>query len=318
MRPRSVPISVEGYIGLPGAGKTFALSKRGLRAIEEGRRVFSNYGLEGSMPIKGWDCANVGNTKDPGPACTCGECFVSISNAMVLVDEINLWAPSRMWNSLPLGLLHRWAQVRKYQTQILWTAQHEARVDKVIREVTGWIWLCRPILFGMAFSLKAFEPSDLRRERSRALDSQFLLLRKRVAASYDTMRLVDVGSQFGGLSGAEELPLEGRPVRTAIPAASVGELPGDPWGLPSEAEKVRRALERSGYDPSGWESVGGERPGGWLDLLGAADSDGSSGDGEAAEAGERPGARRENGDGLGGGVGAEGDPWAQLPSGLPR
>jgi len=196
MRPRSTPISVEGYIGLPGSGKTYALTIRGMKALEAGRRVFSNYGLEGSEPIVGWDCENVGNVKDPGPSCQCGKCFVSISNAVVLVDEINLWAPSRLWAALPLGLLHRWAQVRKYQTQVFWTAQHEARVDKVIREVTGWIWQCRPVFLGLGFSLKAFEPSDLRKERARALDSQLLWLRRRVVASYDTMRLVDVGSQF--------------------------------------------------------------------------------------------------------------------------
>lgn len=195
MKPRSVPISVEGFIGLPGSGKTYALSVRGLKALKAGRRVFSNYDLRGTMPLDVWDHANIGNTKDPGPACECGSCFVSISDAVVLVDEINLWAPSRLWNALPIGLLHRWAQVRKYRTQILWSAQHEDRVDKVIREVTGWIWECKPILLGRWFSLHAYEPSDLRRELSRkALGSSVLRLRPDIAEAYDTFRIVDVGS----------------------------------------------------------------------------------------------------------------------------
>lgn len=246
MRPRSVPISVEGYVGLPGAGKSYALSVRGLAAMKEGRRVFSNYGLAGTEAIRGWDCRNVGNTKDPGPSCECGRCFVSISNAVVLVDEINLWAPSRMWAALPLGLLHRWAQVRKYRTQILWSAQHEARVDKVIREVTGWVWMCRPVLMGRAFSLKAYEPSDLRHEGKRALDSQFLWLRRRVAESYDTMKLIDVGSQFGTTAMV--------PMRSE----DIPELEADPWGL-APATMPGGALHARRYGASGWEG-GDDRP----------------------------------------------------------
>ena len=200
MKPLSVPISVEGYVGLPGSGKTYALAWRGLEALRAGRRVFSNFGLEGSIPLRSWDHENVGNTKDPGPPCTCGECFVSIEDAVVLVDEINLWAPSRLWNALPLGLLHRWAQVRKYRTQIIWSSQHEARVDKVIREVTGWVWMCSPtpLSFGRRFSYVAFEPHDLRRVGGRPLDRNGLWLRRGIAASYDTFELVATGDHLTG------------------------------------------------------------------------------------------------------------------------
>jgi len=224
VRPRSVAISVEGFIGLPGAGKTYALAQRGLREIQRGRRVYSNFGLRGSLPLDVWDHANVGNTKDPGPSCDCGECFVSISDACVLLDEINLWAPSRLWNALPIGLLHRWAQVRKYRTTILWSAQHEDRVDKVIREVTGWIWECRPFPGGRllhwvpgypTFRLEAYEPSDLRRELSRkALGRANPKLRADIAEAYDTFRIVDLGSHTkrNALTGGDERVRAGRAV----------------------------------------------------------------------------------------------------------
>jgi hypothetical protein len=135
---------------------------------------------------------------------------------VVLVDEINLWAPSRLWNALPIGLLHRWAQVRKYRTQILWSAQHEDRVDKVIREVTGWIWECKPILLGRYFSLHAYEPSDLRRELTRkALGSSVMRLRPDIAEAYDTFRIVDVGSHVA--------LTRGRPDRVGVEAARVAK-----------------------------------------------------------------------------------------------
>ena len=278
MKPRSVAISVEGYIGLPGAGKTYALALRGIEAMRQGRRVFSNFGLRGTIPLTAWDHDNVGNTKDPGPPCECGECFVSISHAVVLVDEINLWAPSRMWNALPMGLLHRWAQVRKYETQILWSAQHEARVDKVIREVTGFIWECKATVAGQlfhwlpgisTFRMKAFEPHDLRKQGAQPLHSRGLRLKRGIAEAYDTFELVAMGSQF-------ELQTKKSEIRTALPVRDPrpiseqltgslpddemtvehvlapvngkGSLPSDPWATAPEWKDERGSSDRHDSD----------------------------------------------------------------------
>jgi len=246
VRPRSVAISVEGFIGLPGAGKTYALALRGVEAMRQGRRVFSNFGLRGSIPLEVWDHENVGNTKDPGPPCECGECFVSISHAVVLVDEINLWAPSRMWNALPMGLLHRWAQVRKYETQILWSAQHEARVDKVIREVTGFIWECKATVAGQflhwlpfvsTFRLKAFEPHDLRKIGAQPLSTRGLRLKRGIAEAYDTFELVAMGSQFElEAKPTKELKVEQTRELPPLPAVEVGTAPGGRARVPDDVE----------------------------------------------------------------------------------
>lgn len=69
----------------------------------------------------------------------CGGCSKGIT---VLIDELNLWAPSRLWEKLGLGVLQRWAYARKDGLDIVWSAQHEARIDKVAREVTESIWSC--------------------------------------------------------------------------------------------------------------------------------------------------------------------------------
>jgi hypothetical protein len=63
----------------------------------------------------------------------------------VLIDELNLWAPSRLWQETGIGVLNRWAYARKDGLDIFWTAQHEARIDKVAREVTEHIWACSKI-----------------------------------------------------------------------------------------------------------------------------------------------------------------------------
>ncbi len=260
MKPRTVDISVEGFIGLPGAGKTYSLAVRGLKALEKGRTVYSNFGLAGTIPLEVWDHENIGKTKDPGPSCTCGTCFVSISDAVVLVDEINLWAPSRMWNALPIGLLHRWAQVRKYRTQILWSAQHEDRVDKVIREVTGWMWECVPHrlpIIGGWFTLHAFEPSDMRRTQTRkSLGSASYRLKLEVASAYDTFQIIDFGSQ--GLIQPKIQPiLQGRnePVRTDPPAplGLIVETTDPPWeGGIEEGGFVGVGPSANRHPKSGW------------------------------------------------------------------
>ncbi len=59
----------------------------------------------------------------------------------VLLDELNLWAPSRLWHKLGIGVLTRWAYVRKDGIEVRWSAQHESRIDKVPREVTDFIWV---------------------------------------------------------------------------------------------------------------------------------------------------------------------------------
>jgi hypothetical protein len=79
---------------------------------------------------------------------SCPGCSTGIT---VAIDELNLWAPSRLWQELGIGVLNRWAYVRKDGLDIVWSAQHEARIDKVAREVTDHIWACRS--FGGSFSL---------------------------------------------------------------------------------------------------------------------------------------------------------------------
>jgi zonular occludens toxin Zot len=85
------------------------------------------------------------------PVCAVWNCEGCSKGVTVLLDELNLWAPSRFWERLGIGVLNRWAYVRKDGLAILWSAQHEARIDKVAREVTEFMWSCRSL--GGAFRL---------------------------------------------------------------------------------------------------------------------------------------------------------------------
>lgn len=74
------------------------------------------------------------------PMCRVYDCDGCSKGITVLIDELNLWAPSRLWQSLGLGVLNRWAYARKDGLEVHWSAQHESRVDKVAREVTDHIY----------------------------------------------------------------------------------------------------------------------------------------------------------------------------------
>jgi hypothetical protein len=77
------------------------------------------------------------------PTCNVWRCSGCSNGITIALDELNLWAPSRFWAKLGIGVLTRFAYVRKDGLELLWSAQHEARIDKVAREVTDFIWSCK-------------------------------------------------------------------------------------------------------------------------------------------------------------------------------
>lgn len=105
----------------------------------------------GVRVIKSWDELMALRVKrDPfgiahASSCPMRECAGCSRGITVLLDELNLWAPSRLWQKLGIGVLTRWAYVRKDGMDVRWSAQHESRIDKVAREVTDFIWTCRSV-----------------------------------------------------------------------------------------------------------------------------------------------------------------------------
>jgi hypothetical protein len=79
------------------------------------------------------------------PECNVWSCHGCSKGITIVLDELNLWAPSRFWATLGIGVLTRFAYTRKDGIRLVWTAQHEARIDKVAREVTDFIYSCSSI-----------------------------------------------------------------------------------------------------------------------------------------------------------------------------
>lgn len=168
---------IEGYVGRPGSGKSYTLTRRALALAGRGRTVFANY------PIDAEGCW----TFRP-------EQLLDLPPGVIVIDEAHLWFPARMSLKLPPSWLAMLSQTRKNGWDLLWCAQHEARVDRVIRDVSSWMHLCsawfshdgHPVLF----KTETYEPEFFRNPK-KCVGTNWRRFDKKVAGAYDTFeRLV--------------------------------------------------------------------------------------------------------------------------------
>jgi len=228
------PMSVEGYIGKWGDGKTYMLAKEGIQAITDPKclGVFATFHIDELEPkiassetIKNWTT---------GQAELIGQWYVETRETfrapgkvfhlptriltdvlplirvpkplirqgyyvLILIDEINVILPSRMWSQLPVDMLYSWGQGRKRGHQVRWSAQSERRVDAVAREVTQFIHECRAKLGSEGspwfFRVRKYEAEDIslgetNRKRVR-ISSKWYRRKDSIQTRYDTLEEVE-------------------------------------------------------------------------------------------------------------------------------
>ena len=183
---------IEAYIGRPGTGKTYTLTERALREKAKGQDVYTNY------PVKG--CTLFGPDD-----------LLHLPPGVIVIDEAHLWFPARQALRLPPSWLAKLSQTRKSGWTMLWSTQHEKRVDSVLRDVTNWFWLCRcyqipgspkPFLF----TAQCYEPEEFR-QKKKAYYTTRRFFRQQVASAYDTYGSIAVAkhaqSQTDAYAGTE-------------------------------------------------------------------------------------------------------------------
>jgi len=168
---------ITSYVGLPGSGKTYGLVLEALKSIKQGRKVYSNFdiAIDGIVRIKGFSD------------------LVKVRDGLVILDELNLWFPSRLWQSIPPEILSLWAQSRKRGIDLVYSTQHLDRVDKVIREVTNYIIRCNSIsIFGLQFFIySTYQPEDWDKQSRKSLGRRIVRFRQSVANLYDTYQIIE-------------------------------------------------------------------------------------------------------------------------------
>lgn len=169
---------IEGYIGRPGSGKSYTLTERALREANHGRQVFTNYGLIHENVF----------TFTPDQ-------LLDLPPGLIVIDEAHLWFPARMSLRLPPSWLAMLSQTRKNGWDLLWCAQHEARCDRVLRDVSSYLWLCSAWFkvddHPLFFVSESYEPEFFRKP-SKRMTRRIRRFDKKVAAAYDTYESLTV------------------------------------------------------------------------------------------------------------------------------
>lgn len=181
---------IEGYIGRPGSGKSYTLTARTLEAAKQGRQCFTNFGLKHPNVER----ITIEDLTDP-----------QMPAGLVVIDEAHLWFDARLSMKLPPSLLMRMSQTRKMGWDLLWCTQDEGNVDKRIKVVTNWMWLCgawggwngHPI----AFTSMCYEPRSFRK-KGQHHQRAIRYFDKEVAESYDTLESLQVASHVAALEDA--------------------------------------------------------------------------------------------------------------------
>ena len=132
---------IYGIVGLPGSGKTYKATKDALKHIKKGIPVYSNYKILGARKYE--------SLLD----------ILAVRRGFIVVDEINLLAPARYFDSFPPELAYFWAQSRKFGLTICYTSQAIERVDKIIREITNYCYQMKA--FGPLYWYKEYQPLEL-------------------------------------------------------------------------------------------------------------------------------------------------------------
>lgn len=163
---------IEGYIGRPGSGKSYAMTAKALAEADRDRLVFTNWFVD-----------------HPNVYYFTPEQLLDLPPGVVMIDEAHLWFPARGALRLPMSWLAGMSQTRKRGWDLVWAAQHETRVDRVIRDVSSWMWKCtawfeydgHPVLF----KRDCYEPEFFRQPK-RKVATSVSLFSKRVADAYNT------------------------------------------------------------------------------------------------------------------------------------
>lgn len=168
---------VEGFTGLPGSGKTYWLTK-----IATERRK-----KEPDLPI--WANFHLG-ISDTNYFQNLSEVF-GVRKGLILVDEINLVCPSRWWNKFPPQLAYFWSQTRKFGLDIYWTSQHIDRVDKIIREISNYVWWIKTLPFGIR-NARQYIPEHINKEKRQCFRSKWFKISKKIYKNFNTFEAIEI------------------------------------------------------------------------------------------------------------------------------
>jgi len=162
------------FVGKPGSGKTYTLVYYCYKFFKEGKKIYSNFfiDLPGVIYFK--------NFQD----------ILDVENAVILIDEAQIYLNSRKWDILPEDFQYKLQQHRKDGIDIYATTQHESRLDTIFREIVGRFFVVHNF-FNLFFWLTEFSPNEMKRNLKTIESVRIIPFKKKIASLYDTLKKID-------------------------------------------------------------------------------------------------------------------------------
>ncbi len=154
-------MTIEAFIGLPGMGKTYLMTRLALKQMSKGIPVYANYPLEGA---ERWSQV---------------EELFSIKEACILIDEAGLVAPAGFWQRIPFDVMAHWRQHRHKRINVWYTAQDLQDIAVPLRRVTQFVNEVKK--FGPLIYWKCYNPRTKEK-----FGGGFTWLDKDVYTAYDS------------------------------------------------------------------------------------------------------------------------------------
>lgn len=124
---------ISAYVGMNGSGKTLCMVHDTLPSLFNGRDIYTTVPLrlpDGTVP------SNVHLLTDWAQV-------LNAEHADILLDEVSAIASARETEALPPQIATLLQQLRKRDLLLRWTAPSWMRADRILRETTRLITICR-------------------------------------------------------------------------------------------------------------------------------------------------------------------------------
>lgn len=120
---------IVGYFGLPGAGKTYAMTAAAIdwRRAHPDKPIYSTYEIR--LP-------NVWALDPPGDPWGPTVPLLEAHDGLVLLDEVALILNARLYQKTPMRFLQMLMQHRKHRLEVWYTTQFPSYADSILRLLT--------------------------------------------------------------------------------------------------------------------------------------------------------------------------------------
>lgn len=187
---------IEAFFGLPGAGKTYAMTRKAIKFLRRGRDVYCNFDLKPSP-------------RDRGRIIKFSQIFevLNVDNAVIMIDEAGLVFPAQMWKDIPFEVVQQWREHRHDGVEMYYTAQDKQDVAAALRRVTQFANECQK--FGPFMSIRTYGMRDRKK-----YGGSFHLFDSEIAKRYNSYgkkvaRQTYIKSTYGDSSKGGNLDVKG-------------------------------------------------------------------------------------------------------------